>query len=269
VQSRRWTPFSCCLILSMWLQGIVSVLLLAAACQAAPSIDGRVVGGVDATKAQFPHQISLRNKGSHSCGGSILSNNWILTAAHCVSNDYKNGTIEVYPASVLSIRAGSNDRFAGGVLIQIVEVIVHEDYGNFLNDLAVLRLETPLIFSDNIKPIALPTENTPDDADIIISGWGRLTAGGDLPRYLQWNTLQSISFAKCDELIGYGKENMLCLLHPANNGACNGDSGGPAHYKGEVVGIAGFVYGGCGNVYPDGYARVHFFKNWIRAHTDL
>ncbi|KAH8387375.1 hypothetical protein KR093_006698, partial [Drosophila rubida] len=255
--------------LSMLLQGILTVLLLAVACQAAPSLEGRVVGGVDATKGQFPHQISLRNRGSHSCGGSILSSYWVLTAAHCVTNTNDNGTIEVYPASNLNIRAGSNDRLSGGVLVQVVEIIVHEDYGNFLNDLAVLRVEKPFIFSDNIQPISLPSENTPADADIIISGWGRLTHGGDLPRYLQWNTLTSISLDKCQELIKYGYPSMLCLLHPADNGACNGDSGGPAHYKGEVVGIAGFVYGGCGNVYPDGYARVYHFNDWIKAHTDL
>ncbi|KAM8720211.1 hypothetical protein ACLKA7_006280 [Drosophila subpalustris] len=253
-------------------QVILSVTLLSAVvCQATPKYvpDGRVVGGVDATTAQFPHQISLRNKGSHSCGGSIISRNWVLTAAHCVTNSYDNGTVEVYPAENLSIRAGSNDRFSGGILRQVVEIIVHEDYGKFLNDIAVLRVDTPFIYSSNIQAIALPSANTPADADIVISGWGRLTHGGDLPRYLQWNTLKSLSLEECGQLINYGYANMLCLGHAANNGACNGDSGGPAHYKNEVVGIAGFVYGGCGNIYPDGYARVFYFIDWIKAHTDL
>ncbi|XP_062139290.1 serine protease SP24D-like [Drosophila sulfurigaster albostrigata] len=254
----------------MLLQGILSVLLLAVVgCQAAPSIDGRVVGGVDATQAQFPHQISLRNSGSHSCGGSILSRYWVLTAAHCVSNNYDNGTVVVYPASNLNIRAGSNDRFSGGDLVQVVEIIVHENYGNFRNDLALMRVDPPFIFSENIQPISLPSENTPADADIIISGWGRLTYGGDMPRYLQWNTLTSMSLEACEASIFFGYENMLCLSHPANNGACSGDSGGPAHYNGELVGVSNFVYRGCGNVYPDGYARVYYFNDWIRAHTDL
>ncbi|XP_034489697.1 serine protease SP24D-like [Drosophila innubila] len=255
----------------MLLQVILSVILLSVVCQAAPGyvIDGRVVGGVDATPAQFPHQISLRNRGSHNCGGSIISRNWVLTAAHCVTNTYENGTIEVYPAKNLNVRAGSNDRFSGGILRQVVEVIVHKDYGNFLNDIAVLRVDTPFIFSSNIQAISLPSQNTPADADIIISGWGRLTHGGDLPRYLQWNTLQSLSLEECQERIKYGYPNMLCLSHEPNNGACNGDSGGPALYKNEIVGIAGFVYGGCGSKNPDGYARVYYFIDWIKAHTDL
>ncbi|XP_023176458.2 serine protease SP24D-like [Drosophila hydei] len=246
------------------------ILLLVSVGQTAPgSLNGRIVGGEDAAKAQFPHQISLRNAGSHSCGGSIISRNWVLTAAHCVSYFDDDGELVINPASRYSIRAGSNDRFDGGVLLQVVEIVVHEKYGNFLNDVAVLRVESPFIYSASIQPIGLPSKNTPDNADIIVSGWGRLTHGGDIPRYLQWTTLTSLSLQECESRIKYGYPNILCLLHEADNGVCNGDSGGPAHYNNEVVGIAGFVYGGCGTTNPDGYARVYEFVDWIKAHTDI
>ncbi|KAH8291584.1 hypothetical protein KR018_001721, partial [Drosophila ironensis] len=227
--------------------------------------NGRVVGGEDAAKGQFPHQVSLRNSGSHSCGGSIISRNFILTAAHCVTGDAdENGNHVAYSADRFTIRAGSNDRFSGGVVVEVSEVIFHEEYRNLRNDVALLRLATPLIFSDNIQPIALPSANTPADADIIVSGWGRLKAGGDLPRYLQYNTLRSISLDQCNELIGWGLEMELCLIHEVDNGVCNGDSGGPAMYNNEVVGIAGFVWGSCGTAYPDGYSR----RFSIRAGTN-
>ncbi|XP_020797847.1 serine protease SP24D [Drosophila serrata] len=236
--------------------------------QSAPGyIDGRIVGGVDAGKNQFPHQISLRNGGSHSCGGSILSRTYILTAAHCVTNEDSDGKYVAVAAERLTVRSGSNDRFSGGILSQVAEVIFHENYGNFENDIALLRLDTPLIYSASIQPIALPTVDTPVDANIIISGWGRLWHQGDLPRYLQYNTLKSISTELCDELIGFDFPGELCLIHEEDNGACNGDSGGPAIYNGEVVGIAGFVVGGCGSNYPDGYARVYYFREWIRKYV--
>ncbi|XP_016954423.1 serine protease SP24D [Drosophila biarmipes] len=245
-------------------------LLLVLPVQSAPgTLDGRVVGGEDASKAQFPHQISLRNGGSHSCGGSILSKNYILTAAHCVTSTDANGNLVATAANRLTIRAGSNDRLSGGVLVQVAEVIVHEEYGNFLNDVALLRLETPLILSSNIQPIDLPTADTPADVDVIISGWGRIKHQGDLPRYLQYNTLKSISLDRCDELIGWGVQSELCLIHEANNGACHGDSGGPAIYNNQVVGVAGFVWSACGTSYPDGYARVHFHNDWIRKNSDV
>ncbi|KAH8408834.1 hypothetical protein KR009_001882 [Drosophila setifemur] len=250
--------------------GVLVCCCLVLAVQSAPGMgNGRVVGGEDAAKGQFPHQISLRNGGSHSCGGSIITKNYILTAAHCVTNEDAEGNHIPVPAERLSIRAGTNDRFSGGVLVQVVEVIVHENYGNFDNDVSLLRLETPLIFSSSIQAISLPSVNTPDDVDIIISGWGRLTHGGDLPRYLQYNTLKSISMERCDELIGWGVESELCLIHEVDNGACNGDSGGPAIYNNEVVGVAGFVWSACGTSYPDGYAKVYFHKDWIIKNSDL
>ncbi|XP_017073833.1 serine protease SP24D [Drosophila eugracilis] len=246
------------------------LLLLVLPVQSAPSsLNGRVVGGEDAAKAQFPHQVSLRNAGSHSCGGSILSKNYILTAAHCVTNEDSNGNHIAIAAERLTIRAGSNDRFSGGLLIQVAKVIVHEGYGNFLNDVALLLLETPLILSSSIQPIALPSSDTPADVDVVISGWGRIKHQGDLPRYLQYNTLKSISTEQCEELIDFGFEGELCLLHMVDNGACNGDSGGPAVYNDQLVGVAGFVVGGCGSTYPDGYARVFYFKDWIKQHSDV
>ncbi|XP_033170213.1 serine protease SP24D [Drosophila mauritiana] len=246
------------------------LLFLVLPVQSAPGkLNGRVVGGEDAVKNQFPHQVSLRNTGSHSCGGSILTRTYILTAAHCVSNEDANHVITPIAAERFTIRAGSNDRFSGGVLVQVAEVIVHEEYGNFLNDVALLRLETPLILSASIQPIDLPTADTPADVDVVISGWGRIKHQGDLPRYLQYNTLKSITRQQCEELIDFGFEGELCLLHKVDNGACNGDSGGPAIYNNQLVGVAGFVVDGCGSSYPDGYARVFYFKDWIKKHSDV
>ncbi|KAH8386753.1 hypothetical protein KR093_002386, partial [Drosophila rubida] len=225
-------------------------------------LEGRVVGGVDAYAGQFPHQISLRQSGSHICGGSVIAHDYILTAAHCVSDQLENGT-------VLVIRAGTLDRFAGGMLINVAEVRVHEKYNSFWNDVALLKLAEPLIYSGQLRPIPLATAETPVDSDVIISGWGRLTTGGDVPRSMQWNTLSSISRLSCTTAIGVFRESMLCLAHEAGNGACNGDSGGPAIFNGEIVGIAGFVVDGCGSANPDGYAKVFYHRDWIIKHANF
>lgn len=153
--------------------------------------------------------------------------------------------------------------------MRIAEIITHEHYGNFLNDVALLRLEEPIIFSDNIQPIPLATSEVPVGEKVIISGWGRIKQGGDLPQKLQWNQLTAISRNECKELIDMDSDSLICLAHKSNNGACNGDSGGPAVYNGEVVGIAGFVYNGCGSSYPDGYAKVFYHADWIKHHSDL
>lgn len=169
-----------------------------------------------------------------------------------------------YEPSVFTIRAGTTDRFQGGVLVKVIEVITHENYGNFLNDVALLRTSEPFIFSENIQPVRLASAEVPVGEKVIISGWGRVKQNGDIPQKLQWNLLTSISRSECKEKINWDSDALICLAHEPNNGACNGDSGGPALYNDEVVGIAGFVYTGCGTSYPDGYAKVFYHVDWIK-----
>uniref|UniRef100_A0A1A9WAU4 Peptidase S1 domain-containing protein n=1 Tax=Glossina brevipalpis TaxID=37001 RepID=A0A1A9WAU4_9MUSC len=229
----------------------------------------RVVGGEIAEEGQFPYQISMRRNGLHYCGGSILTKNFVLTAAHCVGSDDGNGTFILHDPKTLTVRAGSIDRFMGGVLVRVGEIVAHENYGKFLNDVALLRLEEPLIFSKFIQPIPLASIDVQPGENVTISGWGRLEQGGDIPRHLQWNTLTVISRSECKTQIGFNTDALVCLAHAIDNGACNGDSGGPATYNGEVIGIAGFVHGGCGSKYPDGYAKVYYHVDWIKKHSDL
>lgn len=133
--------------------------------------------------------------------------------------------------------------------------------------MALLELEEPLVFTDNIKPIELATEEVPSGADVIISGWGRLYTGGPIPHRLQWNTLTALSNEECRAVSStyeFIDNTIICLAHAQDNGACNGDSGGPATYEGKLVGIAGFVVGGCGSNNPDGYAKVSQHLEWIQ-----
>lgn len=157
----------------------------------------------------------------------------------------------------------------GGVVKQVESITVHEDYGNFINDMALLKLSTPLVYSANIQPIPLASSEVTVGSDIIVSGWGRLKTNGDIPIKLQYNTLEAISKLKCFTSIFMSSDALICLAHTEGNGACNGDSGGPAIYNGELVGVAGFVVGGCGSKNPDGYAKVFYHVEWIKEHSDL
>uniref|UniRef100_A0A1I8MLV8 Peptidase S1 domain-containing protein n=1 Tax=Musca domestica TaxID=7370 RepID=A0A1I8MLV8_MUSDO len=240
---------------------VVGLLLAVGVVSALPNPDSRIVGGTDAEVGQFPHQVSLqREDGSHTCGGSIISEKYILTAAHCVV--VGNG-VEPYPPQYFQVRVGSIQSMVGGLLLKLKRIIVNKTYGNFLNDVALLELETPLTFTDYIKPIEMADEDVPTGSDVIISGWGRLYTGGPIPQRLQWNTVKALTTEECGTAINWGYDSLICLAHPANNGACNGDSGGPATYNGKLVGVAGFVVGGCGSSNPDGYAKVAHHKDWI------
>ncbi|XP_065363881.1 serine protease SP24D-like [Calliphora vicina] len=237
----------------------VGILGLVACTSALPS--GRVVGGSDAEIGQFPHQVSLqRSDGSHTCGGSIINERYILTAAHCVV--VGNG-VEPYPPQYFQVRVGSVQRTIGGKLVQLKRIIVNKSYGNFLNDVALLELEEPLVWTENIKPIEMASAEVPSGEDVIVSGWGRLYTGGPIPHRMQWNVLKSLTTDECQNAIKWGYDSLICLAHEVNNGVCNGDSGGPATYQGKLVGVAGFVVGGCGSKNPDGYAKVFYHRQWI------
>lgn len=162
------------------------------------------------------------------------------------------------------------NRIAGGVIHDVEKVIIHEDHGtNLLNDVALLKLKIPLEYTDKIKPIELVEEPIADGSTIVISGWGlQKTNGPKLPVPLQFVNVKTLNKDDCKKKVSNWADSILCLSHPKGEGACSGDSGGPAAYEGKLAGVAGFVTGiitSCGSSRPDGYAKVSSHITWIRT----
>lgn len=151
------------------------LLALFVGCTLARSADvdfTRVVGGEDAEKGQFPHQVSLLSKysKSHFCGGSIIAPRFILTAAHCTQDLY------AIPENVYAI-VGALKRSSGGIKVTLDKIVAHQKYNHktIKNDISLLRTAHEMVYSELVKPIALPTELPPAGGDlaVTISGWGR------------------------------------------------------------------------------------------------
>ncbi|XP_017038219.1 serine protease SP24D [Drosophila kikkawai] len=253
-------------LLSIFLLLLGTASVLAKHNQSEPDWSPRIVGGTKAHTGQFPHQISLRKRGGHACGGSILSSTYILTAAHCV----KQGN-NVTPARQLSILAGTLKLSGGGgETRQVAAVHVHPQYKGDGYDVAVLRLTQPLNFNDNAKTISLATEDPPSDASVYISGWGAISNSGPISNDLLYGQVKYLARDTCKrQYLPRLAETTMCLLHEAKKGACYGDSGGPATYEGRLVGVASYVLGGCGRAAPDGYERVSQLRQWIRENAKL
>lgn len=128
--------------------------------------------------------------------------------------------------SGLSIRAGSISMKSGGVTRKVVKSFFHEKYGDFKNDIALMRLDKPLQFNDAIQPIQMQNEELRPGIDVTISGWGTEYTGGFTPTYLKYNKLKILNGKECgcpmDSPLCFA--GTLCLGHNVNNGACNGDS---------------------------------------------
>ncbi|CAH2068280.1 unnamed protein product, partial [Iphiclides podalirius] len=219
----------------------------------------KIVGGENAPEGSIPYQASLRSmSNSHFCGGTILSDRWILTAAHCTVGKTDRTMIVV---------VGTNSLLAGGGQYNVEKIVVHEHYDGVLiyNDVSLVKVATEIEFSERVQPIELPQENTNAGADLLLSGWGRLSYPGVLPVQLQMINLVSLGVEECQKIyehINPVYDSQICSLTKRGEGACHGDSGGPLVEDGKVVGIVSWGMP-CARGYPDVYTRVYSFKDWI------
>ncbi|XP_062550004.1 serine protease SP24D-like [Armigeres subalbatus] len=226
----------------------------------------RIVGGQFAEKNQFPHQVALLKDGRLYCGGSVLTETWVVTAAHCL----KDGN-NVYPPKRFEVLAGvlEHKDQSGGQLLKAKKLIPHEGYGNFFNDIGLVQTDRKFVFGENVQPIPLRKSPLPGGTEMVISGWGRTGFNDELSDRLQYTKMRSIPLKQCTEEIGITYPGIICVVatEEGSHGPCSGDSGGPAVVNNELVGVANFARIGCG-VNPDGYANVPNFVDWIENHLD-
>jgi len=197
--------------------------------------DLQIVGGTEVTANEFPFLISLQKKISgsdtdyyHLCGGSIYSERFIITAAHCVPGA---------TASDLRIVAGEHNLQAASGDEQVITVQTinsHPDYnsGTYDNDIAILELNSALTFNDKVGRITMNTVDPSAGTDVTVAGWGTLSSGGSSPDIMNKVTVDVISNTQCSvnyNTQGYTiTDNMICAgVTEGGKDSCQGDSGGP------------------------------------------
>uniref|UniRef100_A0A3Q3FMJ3 Peptidase S1 domain-containing protein n=1 Tax=Labrus bergylta TaxID=56723 RepID=A0A3Q3FMJ3_9LABR len=226
-------------------------------CGTRPYRSSRIVGGQASREGEWPWQVSLHIKGQgHTCGASVLSNRWLITAAHCVQDNGPN-----------------NQTSEWTVRRNIQQIIAHPDY-NFLtydNDIALMELDSNVTLNQNIWPICLPspTYDFPAGLAAWITGWGATREGGGFTHSLL--EVRIINSTVCKSLMKDDvTDRMLCAgLLKGGVDACQGDSGGPLSVTGPSgrVFIAGVVSWGDGCARrnkPGVYTRVTKYRNWIK-----
>ncbi|KAF2885458.1 hypothetical protein ILUMI_20738 [Ignelater luminosus] len=214
-------------------------------------LDGRIVGGRNATIEELPYQLSLLSEGSHICGAVILSENRALTAAHCTYGG---------PPEPLSVRAGSTYLNQGGEIYQVLEYYSHPLYGTgpLDYDISVLFVET-IKLGSGAQPIPLCKENEEVEVGALatVSGWGTLWTGGSLPITLQRVEVSKVSDSYCNSRYDSITPRMTCYgFEEGGKDSCQGDSGGPLVHDGVLVGLVSWGSGCARPNYPGVYTKI-------------
>ncbi|XP_017469616.1 PREDICTED: trypsin-like [Rhagoletis zephyria] len=230
-------------------------------------LDGRIVGGVATTIEDHPYQVSISTKlGGHFCGGSLLNENIVVTAAHCLQS---------FKATNMRIRAGSTNNKKGGELIKVAALKYHPDYNpaTIENDVGILKLATPLQQTASIRFIELAEKTPPTGTPAIVTGWGTKCFAYCLipPTALQAVELAIVQSEDCaSSTYKYGdviKESMVCA-YALKKDSCQGDSGGPLVAEGKLVGIVSWGYACAKKGYPGVYSDVASLRDWILKAID-
>ncbi|XP_017069086.1 trypsin eta [Drosophila eugracilis] len=256
---------------------IFAALLLLGISAAADQPDGRIVGGADTSTYFTKYVVQLRRRSSSSsayaqtCGGSILDDVTIATAAHCVYNRLAENFLVV----------AGDDNLGGmnGVVVRVAKFIIHEQYNasNTDNDIALVIVDPPLPLATytTMEAIQIASAEPAVGVQATVSGWGYTKEEGLSSYQLQQVTVPVVDSAKCQEAYYWRpiSDGMLCAgLQDGGRDACQGDSGGPLVVANKLAGIVSWGEGCARPNYPGVYANVAYFADWIakqRASNDV
>jgi len=238
-----------------------------------PSLTQRIINGKDATPHTWPWAV-FHIRSGFVCGGSLLrinddveASDMVLTAAHCLGSNADNND---YNDWKLAANLHLTSEFESAETRNVVKA----EYKYY--DIAVMKLDRPVNFTDTVRPVCLPEQ----DADVpagkfcMSVGWGTTQTGG-LAEALQ-QLITPVHDAQTCENIWKGRSyydgNMMVCAGPMNGlaGICGGDSGGPLVCRSEAgnwvqYGVVNYSAGGCvAENIPAVYAKVSASTNWIK-----
>ncbi|XP_040284363.1 serine protease 56 isoform X5 [Bufo bufo] len=234
---------------------------------------GRIVGGSVTSPGSWPWLVNIRLNGELMCGGVLLGDVWVLTAAHCF-----NGNINELHWTVVVGEYNLNEEETGKKVYQVNRIITHPKFNQktFNNDLALVELTSTVTSSSRAIPVCLPS--VPVDpspgTSCYIAGWGSLYEDGPPSDVIMEARVPVLSQESCRSTLGKDMltNTMFCAGYLSGGiDSCQGDSGGPLTCQ-DPSSKQYVIYGitswgdGCGERGKPGvYTRVTAFIDWIRT----
>ncbi|CAF0790987.1 unnamed protein product [Brachionus calyciflorus] len=219
----------------------------------------RIVGGVEAVANSWPWQVFLTD-GATMCGGTLINEQWILTAAHCISGNPTKAYLGAHDLSKTSSSSG----------ISVSKIIGHPSYNTdtLKNDIALMKLEKPVTFNDKIQPACLPANNYAQPGRVaMVTGWGKVGDYAGTASTLRQVAVPIRSSTECS-FFGLSSTQFCAGYNYAGTvrDSCQGDSGGPLVTKeGSNYVLAGVVsFGGQSCDGYGVYTNVRSYVDWIQ-----
>lgn len=230
-----------------------------------------IVGGEEATPHEYPWAAALFVGGSFYCSASLISDRYVLTAAHCVDG-VTSGYVYL---GAHNIEKEEDSR----IKVNGKSFTTHPGWNpnDLHNDLGLIELETPVEFNENIQPVNLPSYSDVDtdltDETVTIIGWGRVGTYDELPGYLKKVDNPVVSNKECNDLYGIITDEHICTGSEGPQGICFGDSGSSVNWRrpdGKLVqvGINSFIAYDCESEYPNGETRVTSYLDFLAENTN-
>ncbi len=240
-----------------------------------PTAPEGIVGGTEAVPGAWPWQARLA-VGGYMCGGSLVTTEWIVTAAHCVQG--------LSPSQATAI-LGDHDRTVTESTEQtrsVSQIIVHPNYNANTSDsdIALMKLSSPVTLNSRVAliPMVTSTDGALYGVGVLatVTGWGTTSSGGSTPAKLRQVEVPIVSNATCNASNAYNGQitaNMLCAGYASGGkDSCQGDSGGPMVVKnGTAWKLAGVVSWGDGCALANKYGvyvRLNNFTTWVNGYIN-
>merc|ERR1712002_893069 len=226
----------------------------------------RIVGGQETEEHEYPWQVGLvsRNGKTPWCGGTLISDRHILTAAHCTAGETP-GRIQI----LLGEHRTNDDDFTR---VDVSQINDDPNYSFPNSDFSILTLTEPVTFSSKVRPACLPatTDKTYAGELATVTGWGTLSSGGNQPTVLMEVDVTVTTNEVCNNVYGGINDLHICAMDSGKD-SCQGDSGGPLVVKENdrwtLIGVVSFGYGCAQPDIPGVYARVTQRMDWIKENT--
>ncbi|CAG7834307.1 unnamed protein product [Allacma fusca] len=202
--------------------------------------------------------ISANNSIQHTCGGTIINANFVLTAAHCLT-----GTSYWIVAGDTEIVGAVQPR-------QALFIILHQKYNKdtYENDIGLIQVDPPFKMNQHVQPAILAPADYVIHENATAIGWEKLNPDGTAHDPLKHATMDIVSEESCRQ--AYGKDlifvSVMCAGHPKGGSGvyCEGNAGNPLVQNGQVVGITSRAHSCTRPQYPGVYTEMSFFSNWVK-----